>query len=429
MGGVLSVFPLPARRDLPRLTERVMELNGFTPQRAAAPPEYPDEIRHVILIVKQGRTYDEILGDIGAVGIHEADGAPMLAMYGRFGSARASVRGFSSRFSLRNVNVTPNHHAIATRWAFSDNFYSDGSTSVGGHHWLAGAPPNPWSLSSLLAAYQGAKGFRLETPAAGRRAFAGTQTSVQPEAIPELGTLWSHLARHGISFRSFGEGFDLAGAQTGPGMEPTGTRLLTNVPMPEPLYQATSREYAGPTLAVPDQSRADQFIREIKEQYLEPERELPGLLYVDLPNDGMGDARPADGYPFAASYVADNDYALGRIVEFLSNTPYWRHLLILVTEDASQGGPDHVNANRVPLLAAGPWVRRGYISHRNVSFPGLQKTIYRVLGIPPLNLLDAAATDLGDLFADEPDYTPYEVQEIPEDLFVPARARPASMRQ
>ncbi len=425
LDGVVTVFPLPALRDLQHLTRRVMELNGFIPLKRAPEARHPSEIEHVILIVKRGRTYDEVLGDIGTVGVHEADGAPMLARFGRFGSARAAGSGFSVRFGLRNVNVTPNHHAIALRWTFSDNFYSDAATSVDAHHWLAGTPPNPWTLSSLLAAAGGAKDFRL-SEAVGRRSFAGNRTSVHPEAIPERGTLWHHLERHGISFRGYGEGFDLAGAQVRAAMAPTGLRLLTNVPMPRPLYENSDREYPAANTTIPDQHRADAFIRDIRKRYLEPGEKLPQFLYLQLPNDAMGDARPADGYRFAASYVADNDYALGRIVEFLSATPYWNKMVIFVTEDATQDASDHVNASRVPFLAASPWVRRGYVSHRNVSFPGLQKTIYRLLGIPPLHLLDAAATDLGDIFASEADETPYEVQEIPEELFVPAKARAAT---
>ncbi len=424
-GGALTVFPVPAVRELTQLTNRVMATNGFVPLRDAEPANYPDKIRHVVLIVKESRSYDEVLGDIGQVGTHQADGAPMLARYGRFGSASATGGGFSARFSLKNVNITPNHHAIAVRWSFSDNFYSDSATSMGGHHWLQGVPPNPWTLSSAMAAYGGRKEFRLHSRAPGRRSFTGRRTSVHPEGVPERGTLWRHLARNEITFRNFGEGFELAGAASGAGMQPTGVRLLTNVPMPEVLFRNTSQEYPGYNTDIPDQYRASQFIGEIQNRYVNTGEELPRFLYVHLPNDDTAPARPQDGYRYEASFVADNDYALGRIVEFLSGTPYWRNMVVFVVEDEGQGGVDHVHANRVPFLAAGPWVRQGYVSHRNVSFPGLHKTIYGLLGIPPLHLLDATATDLRDIFTEKPDFTPYEVQEIPEELFVPSRARPA----
>ena len=428
IGGGLTVFPVPAPRELARMTRRTMELNGFHPLRRARPPVYPRQIRHVVLILKEGRSYDEVLGDIGKVGLYEADGAPLLARYGRFGSAKGIGGGFASRFSLRNVNVTPNHHAMAVRWAFSDNFYSDGATSTEGHHWINGAPPTPWVTSSLLAAYAGMKSFVFETPAPGRRSFPDTRTSVHPEAVLETGTLWRHLARHGVSFFNFGEGFELAGAEIGEGMEPTGVRLLTNVPMLEPLYSRTSREYPGYNTDIPDQYRADRFISEVRNRFLAGEEEFPRFLFIYLPNDDAAMARPRDGYPFPASFIADNDYALGRIVEFLSRIPQWKKMVIFITEDDATGGVDHVNANRVPFIAVGPWVRRGYISHRNVSFPGLHKTIFRLLGIPPLHLFDAAATDLSDLFTTEPDFTPYVAQETPPELFEPAKARPAAPR-
>ncbi len=428
IGGGLTVFPVPAPHELGRLTRRTMELNGFRPLRRARPPAYPKQVRHVVLILKEGRSYDEILGDIGKVGLYEAEGAPLLARYGRFGSAKGIGGGFASRFSLRNVNVTPNHHAMAVRWAFSDNFYSDASTGTGGHHWVAGTPPNPWVMSSLLAAYGGMKSFVFGSPAPGRRGFPDTRTSVHPEAVLETGTLWHHLARHGVSFFNFGEGFELAGAEIGEGMEPTGVRFLTNVPMLEPLYGRTSRNYPGYNTDIPDQYRATQFISEIRNRFLAGDEEFPRFLFIYLPNDDTAMARPRDGYPFPASFIADNDYALGRIVEFLSQIPQWKNMVIFITEDDATGGVDHVNANRVPFIAVGPWIRRGYVSHRNVSFPGLHKTIFRLLGIPPLHLFDAAATDLSDMFTSDPDFTPYVAQEVAPELFQPAKARPAAPR-
>lgn len=428
-GGAVTLFPVPAVRDLPRLTSRVLETNGFVPLKQTAPrPQYPAEVRHVVLVVKESRSYDEVLGDVGRAGGSTADGAPMLARFGRFGSANAAMGGFSNRFSLRNVDVTPNHHTIAVRWAFSDNFYSDAVTGVLGHHWLAGAPPHPWTLGSAVAAAGGNKGFRLTERSSGRLAFGGSRASPHPHEIPENGTIWHHLHRHGIPFRSFGAGFELAGSEMAEGMEPTGIRLLTNAPMPDVLYANTSRRYPGFNTSIPDQYRVDRFIEEIEELYAKPGRELPRFLFIRLPNDEMAPPRPQDGYRFAASYVADNDYALGRLVQFLSRLPEWKSMVFFVTEDDGGGGVDHVNGNRIPLLAAGPWIRRGYVSHRNTSFPGLQKTIYRLLGVPPLHLLDAAATSLSDLFTGEPDFTPYEVQELPAELFVPTRARPAAAR-
>jgi hypothetical protein len=124
--------------------------------------------------------------------------------------------------------------------------------------------------------------------------------------------------------------------------------------------------------------------------------------------------------------VADNDLALGRILEYLSGTKWWKEMAVFVTEDDPQGGVDHVDAHRTVLLGAGPWFKRSYVSHANTSFPGLLKTIFRLLGLPPLNLFDASAADLGDCFAKTPDLAGYRVRQVDKRLFDPAVAKEGS---
>jgi YVTN family beta-propeller protein len=376
--GSVSVFPLPSEGEFGAQTSFVMRANGFTPV-STAPQSLPAGIRHVVLIVKENRTYDEVLGDIQRASNGPVMGAPELARFG----TRGYVDGHGKRFSLKDVNITPNHHAIAHLWSFSDNFYADSDFSVDGHHWLVGSSPNAWTESSLMAAFSDQKkDFRLGT-APGRLLFAGSDASVHPEEQPEGGTIWHHLERHGVSFYNFGEGLELAGVDQGPGLEPTGARFLTNIPMPDPLYRNTSREYPGFNMKVPDQYRASQFIKEIEKKYVKTGAELPRFLFVYLPGDHMAKPRPEDGYPYEESFVVDNDYALGRIVEYLSNTKWWREMAVFVTEDTAQGGVDHIDGHRTVLLCAGPWAKRNYISHTNTSFPGLLKTIFRLLEIPP----------------------------------------------
>jgi YVTN family beta-propeller protein len=418
--GSVSVFPLPPAAELAGHTGFVMEANGFRPRRDPEPP-LPAAIRHVVLIVKENRTYDEVLGDVWGASNGPAMGAPQLARFG----TRGNVDGRGLRFSLKDVNVTPNHHAIARRWSFGDNFYADSDVSVDGHHWLVGSYPNAWTESSLLAAYSGQKkDFRLGA-APGRLLFAASNSSVHPEDQVEGGTIWHHLARHGIPFYNFGEGFELAGVDEGPGLEPTGARFLTNVPMPDPLYRNTSREYPGFNMNIPDQYRATRFIGEIERRYVRAGADLPAFLFLHLPNDHMAKARPEDGYPYEESFVADNDYALGRILEYLSGTKWWRNMAVFITEDDAQGGIDHIDAHRTVLLGAGPWFRKDYVSHVNASFPGLLKTIFRLLGVPPLNLFDASASDLSDCFASRPDPAPYRAAEVDKRIFDPAEGHPA----
>jgi YVTN family beta-propeller protein len=392
--GSLSLYALPQAEDLGELTSHVIANNGFAPA-AVEPAAIPKEITHVVVIVKENRTFDEVLGDVA--------GAPKLARFGRA--------------------VTPNHHALAARWAMSDNFFADSEVSVDGHHWLVGSYPNAWTESTLMAAYGDEKHFRLTPDAPGRLEFPESSSSVHPEDQLEAGTLWHHLERHGVSFRNFGEGFELAGVDEGPGLKPTGGRYLTNVPMPEPLYRNTSRNYPNFNTNIPDQYRATKFIHEIEELYRKPGKALPAFLFVHLPDDHIAKPRPRDGYPTHASYVADNDYALGRIVDYLSHTAWWRHMAIFITEDDALGGADHVDAHRTLMLVASPYAKRGYVSHQNTSFTGMLKTVFRILDLPPLNLYDATAADVSDCFTEQPDFTPYSLRPADRSIFDPAKAR------
>jgi hypothetical protein len=193
--------------------------------------------------------------------------------------------------------------------------------------------------------------------------------------------------------------------------------------MPDALFRNTSRSYPGYNMNIPDQYRATEFIREIRERHIEGKEPFPRFIFIHLPNDHMAPPRPGDGYPYSESFVADNDFALGRIIEFLSQTPWWREMAILITEDDAQGGRDHVDAHRTLFIAAGPFAKRNYVSHVNSSFPGLLKTVFRILGAPPLHLFDAIASDLADCFTTEPDYSPFEASAVDPRLFNPEKAR------
>jgi YVTN family beta-propeller protein len=419
--GSIASFALPDVAEVNSGTEAVMDNNGLKPRDdAPAAGTVPPAVKYVVMIVKENRTFDEVFGDIqrlsnGATVM----GAPAIARFGQVGHAA----GRGSRLSVQRVNVTPNHHSLALRWSFSDNFYADSEVSVDGHHWLVGAYPDAWTETSFRASYADGRDFRFPTTAPGRLLFAEGNSSVHPEEQPEGGTIWHHLARHGIPFRNYGEGFELAGVDEGKGYQPTGGRFVTNVPMPDPLYQNTSRDYPVFNMNIPDQFRATQFIREIEEKYVKGGEAFPRFIYIHLPNDHMTEPRPQDGYPYEASYVADNDYALGRIVEFLSQTPWWREMAIFVTEDDAQGGRDHIDAHRTVFMGIGPYFKRNYVSHVNTSFPGMLKTIFRLLGLPPLNLFDAVASDLSDCFTNTPDYDGYQVAKEDARIFDPAAAR------
>jgi DNA-binding beta-propeller fold protein YncE len=398
--GTISRFEIPAAGDLPKLTAQVVRNNGFS---ASTPGDLPPEIDYVVIIVKENRTYDEILGDLPAAANGARNGAAGIARWGE--------------------KVTPNHHALAKRFSSSDNFYADSEVSVDGHHWLVGSYPNAWTTSSLMAAYGGEKSFRFPTTAPGRLLFAESAGSLHPEEQLEAGAIWHHLERNGIGFLNFGEGFELAGVRETENLEPTGARFLTNVPMPDPLYRNTSRRYPGFNMNIPDQHRASQFIAEIDERFVRTGATLPRLLFIHLPNDHTAKKRPENGYPSEASYVADNDLALGRIVEYLSHGAWWPKMAVFVTEDDAQSGVDHVDSHRTLLLVASPYARRDYTSRINTSFPGLIKTALRLLRLPPLNLYDATAADLADCFTPVADITPYQAVPVDPSLFDPKKAR------
>ncbi len=402
--GSISRFALPSNNALANLTRQVMVNNGFD-EPAGRHPALPRDLDHVVIIVKENRTYDEVLGDLAPAANGARAGVPALARFGR--------------------SVTPNHHSIAERWSSSDNFYADSEVSVDGHHWIVDSYPNAWTTTSLMASSGGQKTFRFPTDAPGRLLFAQSNSSVHPEEQLEAGSLWQHLERHNITFRNFGEGFELAGNDEGAGLSPTGARLFTNMPMPDALYRNTSRVYAGYNTNIPDQFRASQFISEMDQMFGRGKRPFPRLLFLHLPNDHTDKERPKDGYPARASYVADNDLALGRIIEYLSTTPAWKRMAIFVTEDDAQGGVDHVDSHRTVLLVAGPYARRNYVSHTNTSFPGMLRTAFEILRLPPLNQFDATAADLADCFTSMPDLTPYHAVAAEPSIFDPAKAKAA----
>lgn len=421
--GTVSIYRMPSADGFPDLTSRVLANNGFVPREdAAGGGALPAAIRNVVIIVKENRTFDEVFGDVPAAANGPVNGSTAWARFGSSATVTPEHRTLRARIKLTNVNVTPNHHAMAARWAFSDNFYADSEVSVDGHHWLVGSYPNALTETSLMASYGGQRDFRMPTTAPGRLSVAESSSSVHPEEQLEAGALWHHLERHGITFRNFGEGFELAGVAEDPGEKPTGARYLTNVPMPDPLFRNTSRQYPQFNMNIPDQYRATQFIDEIERLYGSGEAPLPRLLYIHLPNDHTAKPRPEDGYPFEASYMADNDYALGRIIEYFSSKPWWREMAVFVTEDDAQGWVDHVDSHRTVLLVISPYARKNYVSHVNTSFPGLLKTAFRLLGTPPLNLFDAVATDLSECFGGEPDFTAYKALPVDPRVFDPATA-------
>jgi hypothetical protein len=201
-----------------------------------------------------------------------------------------------------------------------------------------------------------------------------------------------------------------------------GLRLGINLPLSGPLYENTSRTYPTFNTSISDQYRFEQFKKEFEERYEQGQQQLPQFIYIWLPNDHTAEPRPEDGYAYHASYVADNDLALGKIIDLLSHSRFWPEMAVFITEDDAQNGHDHVDAHRSVLLVVSPFSRRG-VSHAHTSMLSILKTLEHILGLPPLNQYDAAATDLSDCFTNIPDISPYVAFPSDPSIFDPAKAR------
>ena len=280
--------------------------------------------------------------------------------------------------------------------------------------------PTPNSNLPGRPATAASSSFVPDQNAPGRLAIGST--SPLPEGFLEAGSLWEHLARHNVTFRNYGENLELAGYSEDAGSEPTGVRESVNIPMPEVLFKNTSRTFPNFNTSIPDQYRFTQFKKEFDTRYLSGKQPLPQFMYIWLCNDHTAKPRPADGYPYHASYVADNDLALGKLVELFSHSPYWKNMAVFVTEDDAQNGQDHVDAHRSLLMVISPYSRRG-VSHVHESMLSILKTFNLIFGLPPINQYDAAATSLADSFTDKPDFSPYTPEAEDSRIFDPAKAR------
>ncbi len=347
-------------------------------------------IKHIVYITKENRTYDEMLGQLP-----NGVGDSSLARFG----LRVEVN------QGRPSDISPNHHKIAKQFSFSDNFYCDSDASIHGHHWMMGVIPNEWVEANSSVE----KSARLFSKAPGRR-FPGSTGSMDPEDYGEIGGLWEALERKGVSFYNFGEANETAHVREEWSDTATGAAHGVMVPMQNAVFNRTSHNYAGYNTNIPDQFRMDQFEGEFTKMWLQGKEKMPQLIAIQLPNDHTSSPRPDDGYPFRHSYVADNDLALGRLLHFLSRTPYWKDMLVIVTEDDPQGGVDHIDAHRSVLMFAGPYVKQGYVSHTHANFGSILKVIYNTLNVPYVNQYDVTASLINDFFTPVPDLTPYSFE-------------------
>jgi DNA-binding beta-propeller fold protein YncE len=363
-------------------------------------------IKHIVYITKENRTYDEVFGQLKG-----GRGDTTLARFG------VNVNINSKGDSLQNADVMPNHHKAAKEFAYSDNFYCDSDASIHGHHWMLGVIPNEWVETNSSVS----KTAKLFSKAPGRR-FPGSTGSMDPEDYAEIGGLWEALERNKVSFYNFGEANETAHVREEWYDTATGAAHGVMVPMQKALWKRTSHNYAGYNTNIPDQFRMDQFEEEFTKMWLTGQEEMPQFIAMQVPNDHGAAPRPEDGYPYLHSYMADNDLAVGRILHFLSRTPYWKNMLVIITEDDPQGGVDHLDAHRSILMMAGPYVKRGFTSHTHANFGSILKVIYNILGIKYVNQYDVTASLLQDFFTEQPNYAPFTLVFPDKRVFDPQKA-------
>jgi YVTN family beta-propeller protein len=426
MKGTVQIMDIPKDKEFRSLTEEVIANNfRFTDSddtvlnlRKANPiPLYPgakeSPVKHIVFISKENRTYDEVFG-----GIRKGDGDTSLVRYGEgetFTNRKRTAK-------VVNATVMPNHLALAGEFAISDNFYVDSDVSADGHRWLVNTYPNEWCETCTAASYGGNRDFREKSRAPGVYAMNGSAGAIYPEDYNEAGSMWDHLERHKATFYNFGFSVMFDPALYDVSYKYSGIKHYINFPVPQPLFDRSSRTYPTYNTSIPDQFRIDRFIEEFNKKWMNGKDSMPDLITVIIPNDHGAGERPEAGYPFRESYMADNDLAVGRIVEYLSHTPYWKNLAIVITEDDAQNGVDHIDAHRSILMVISPWVKRDYVSHVHYSFGSLFKTYWNILGLPYLNQYDAGATDLSDFFTGTPDFRPYNALPVDLRIFDPQKA-------
>ncbi len=426
MKGSITVMDIPEGAELARETQNTIDYNfkftKVTPDLIVRNkdnpiPLYPGEkkspIKYIVFISKENRTYDEVFGQIP-----KGRGDKNLARYG-LQQSFSNTKGDST---VANADVMVNHWQLARTFAISDNFYVNSDHSADGHRWLVNTYPNQWVETAVSAAYGGKRDMKPGSKAPGNYAFVGASGAIYPEDYNQHGSIWEHLERNNIEFFNFGFGMELAPSLSDSTMKYTGVKHVINFPVPGPLFDRSSKKFATYNMAIPDQFRADMFIEEFNERWVGEGKDMPQVITIMLPNDHGADDRPWAGYPFRESYMADNDLALGRVIEFLSQTKYWKNMAIFITEDDSQDGVDHIDAHRSILMVVSPYAKKDFVSHVHSSFGSIFKTMWNILGIPYLNQYDAGASDLRDIFTSTPDFSPYYALPVDIRIFDPTKA-------
>jgi YVTN family beta-propeller protein len=381
--GSVSIIPLPDANELQKMTETVYQNNSMsgkqnksnlsaTGKKVPVPvlPAQASFFRHVVYIIKENRTYDQVFGDMP-----QGNGDTSLVEFGR--------------------DVTPNHHLLAEKFVLLDNFHCSGVLSADGHQWTDEAYVTGYLEKSF-------GDFTRSYPFDGDDALAYASS----------GFIWDNVLKHGLTFRDYGEfvnaiiepeesSFTDIYQDFTSGTNKVRIRAKANL---EQLIPYICPTFIGFPNTVSDEYRAAVFIKELKE--FERNDNFPNFIIMLLPNDHTSGTRP--GMPTPRAAVADNDLALGQIVQAISESKFWKETCILVTEDDPQAGLDHVDGHRTVGLVISPYTKRGEVISTYYSQINMVRTIENILGLPPMNQLDLSAEPMADCFTEKPDLKPYQ---------------------
>ena len=353
LNGTITTLPAEIRpAELAQLTKRVARANNWTnaPRRLRKYPPF----KHVIYIIKENRTYDQVLGDLT-----QGDGDPSLVFFPRA--------------------ISPNHHALAERFGLFDRFFCNAEVSSQGHVWSTAGYVTDYGEKTIPSLYSS-------------RRDPNDRGDVDE---PAFGYLWNAAIKKGLTLRNYGEfGERVPNNNTN---EPAQYRAIKPA-----LDRYTSREYPAYDMNIMDQVRVDVWLKEF--QQFVRQGNLPALQIMHLPGDHTFGGRPGKRTPKA--HMADNDLALGRMVEAVSSSPFWKDTVFFVLEDDAQDGPDHVDSHRSVLLMISAY-NRGGVMHRFVNTTDVLATMEEILGLEKLSKFDYYGRPLREIFKAAPDLTPY----------------------
>jgi DNA-binding beta-propeller fold protein YncE len=343
----LAVYSKAVYKNTPYVKENEMSAAGETGNPIPMKVGGRSPIKHVFYIIKENRTYDQVLGDV-----KEGNGDTSLVLFGE--------------------RITPNQHKLVREFVLLDNFYADGEVSADGHNWSTSAHATDYLEKNWVTSYGNRGG---SYPGEGKREIAN----------PKRGFIWDYAKRAGVSYRTYGEFADDG---------------KPNIPA---LKGRLCPYFPSYNLSVRDTIRYSSWKREFDS--LVNKNAVPQLNTIRFSNDHTEGLRKGAPTPFA--HVADNDLAVGLFMEHLSKSPIWKESAVFIVEDDAQNGPDHVDAHRTTAYVAGPFVKRGFVDKTMYSTSSMLRTIELILGLPPMSQYDAAATPMFRSFTAKPDYTAF----------------------